>query len=151
MIFSLSPLSLSSLKAEARALREEASSKGRAMTQAEALEAVAREHGFRDWNTARAGVPDRLHCPVEIGQRVSGTYLKQPFTGKVLAAAILADSEFFRVTILFDEPVDVIRFEGWSSFRKRVSAVINVYGVSLERTSDGEPHLKIERKSGAAS
>lgn len=143
MTYSLSAPTVSGFKAEARALRESALASGRSLTHAAALEEVARSHGYRDWNTARAAVPDRTFIPVQVGQRVEGRYLGQPFRGKVLAVAMLADERHFRVTIRFDDPVDVVRFESFSAFRSRVTGVIDQHGVSAEVTGDGEPHLRL--------
>ncbi len=47
----------------------------------------------------------------------------------------------FRVTLHFDQPVDVVTFEGLSNFRQRVSGLISREGVSAEKTSNGKPHL----------
>jgi hypothetical protein len=78
MPFSLDTPSTTALKAEARALREERDRTGAPITHSAALEEVARRHGYRDWNTAHAALPDRLAVPVQVGQRVQGTYLSRP-------------------------------------------------------------------------
>ena len=49
-----------------------------------------------------------------------------------------------RRTINFDEPVDVVRFEGWSSFRRRVTSQISRIGRSPQRTSNGLPVMEID-------
>jgi hypothetical protein len=71
---------------------------------------------------------------------VSGRYLDQPFTGKVLALAELAGGHH-KVTIHFDSPVDVVTFESFSAFRQRINAQIDGNGVSPRKTSNGVPHL----------
>ncbi len=145
MPFSFATLSPETLKAEARALREDHARDGTAITHSEALERVAKAHGYRDWNTAVASLPEPVACPVALGDRVSGTYLKQRFTGQVLATSMMPGGNLYKVTIAFDEPVDVVRFDSFSAFRKRVSVTVDPYGVSPDRTSDGEPHLRFDR------
>jgi len=143
MPYALDPLSPESLKAEARVLRAEYSADGKSISHGEALERVAHAHGYRDWNTARACLPQRIGCPVTIGERVSGTYLKQPFTGTVLSVSILPGQQHFRIRIHFDAPVDVVTFDSFSAFRQRVFATVDPYGVSPAKTSDGEPHMRL--------
>lgn len=144
MTYSLFPPSVPGLKAEARALREERAEKGQPISHAAALEVIARSHGYRDWNTARAALPDTLSCPVTVGEDVSGHYLGQAFTGRVLALAALTDAQLYSVTIEFDEPVDVVTFESFSAFRKRINARIDPYGKSPARTGNGRPHLELD-------
>lgn len=146
MPFSLSALTPEILKAEARALREEQAKAGTALTHSQALEETAKLHGYRDWNTAVASLPEPAACPVSLGDRVSGTYLKQRFTGRVLATAILPGERLYRVTIKFDEPVDVVTFSSFSAFRQRVTATVDAYGISPDHTSDGEPHMRLDRE-----
>ena len=64
MTFSLDIPSATSFKAEARALREERAKAGEPISHGTALEAIARRHGYRDWNTAHAAVPERAVSPV---------------------------------------------------------------------------------------
>jgi Glyoxalase superfamily protein len=145
MSFALDTPTASSLKDEAKALRDERDKAGTPLGHSAALEEIARRHGYRDWNTARAALPDRIPVPVQVGDRVTGAYLKQPFAGTVLAVKALADMRHFEVTVNFDEPVDVITFESWSSFRQRVTTTVDVHGVSPAKTSDGEPHMWLKR------
>ncbi len=135
------------LKAQARRLRQAMTERGSEITHAAALELVARQHGARDWNTlsALAARPnDRPSSPLNVGAHISGRYLNQPFTGKVLALSAVAGSEFYRITIHFDEPVDVVTFESFSAFRQRIHAQIDENGVSPRRTSNGLPHLVLD-------
>ncbi|MBU1174919.1 MAG: hypothetical protein KKH72_05905 [Alphaproteobacteria bacterium] len=146
MPYSLSALSPEILKVEARVLREECASSGETISHSEALERTAKAHGYRDWNTAVAALPVPMTCPVALGDRVSGTYLKQRFAGRVIATAILAGEQLYKVTIKFDEPVDVVTFDSFSAFRQRVTATVDAYGVSPAHTSDGEPHMRLDPK-----
>ena len=145
MSFSLDPLSVATLKAEARVLREEQARGGAAVSQAAALETVARTHGFRDWNTARASLPDLMAPPAQVGERVGGAYLGQPFVGTVIGVEALPDSQHFRMIVKFDTPVDVVRSESFSALRQRVTASVDVYGNSSARTGDGRPQMQLQR------
>ncbi|MCI5076216.1 glyoxalase superfamily protein [Oricola sp.] len=128
-------------KQRARVLRRDLSSRGIAISHSQALERVAAELGFRDWNTAVARLSNEPPFRIQLGDTVSGTYLKQPFTGRVLAVQELSGGSHYRVTLHFDEAVDVVSFESFSAFRQRVNATVDDRGVSPNRTSDGEPHL----------
>jgi len=145
MSFSLDPISAISLKAEAKVLRDERARAGAPITHSAALELVARAHGFRDWNTARAALPERVATPVQVGERVKGTYLGQPFEGIVIGVNLMTDMQHYQVTVKFDDPVDVVTSELFSAFRQRVTATVDVYGVSPARTGNGEPQMRISR------
>jgi len=145
MAYSLDTPSIQTLKSEAKALREEHARDGTPINHGQALEAVARRHGYRDWNTASATLPERVAIPVQVGQRVKGTYLSRPFAGLVVAMKLLADMQHYEVTVKFDRPVNVSKFS-WPIERQRVTATIGLDGVSLARTSDGEPHMRVRRE-----
>src|SRR5690349_19560729 len=145
MSYSLDPPSIQTLKAEAKALRDERPDAA-PLSHAAALEEVARRHGYRDWNTASAALPERVAVPVQTGQRVKGTYLSRPFTGMVIAMRMLPDMAHFEVTVKFDKPVNVSKFASMVHERQRVTATIDVHGVSPARTSDGEPHMRVRRE-----
>lgn len=145
MSFSLDTVSIETLKSEARALRAAREAAGTPMTHGHALEEVARQHGYRDWNTASAALPSRALVPFQVGQRVAGTYLGRSFQGYVLGMQLLADMAHFEVTVKFDQPVNVSRFESMVIPRQRVRAVLGLDGVSAAHTSDGEPHMRLRR------
>ena len=130
--------SIEDLKQQAKRLRSELE----AISHSKALELIAHQHGYKDWNTLHAAAGNRgPQCPVVLGQRVRGTYLGQRFEGAVSGVQVLEYGERFRVRIVFDEAVDVVRFEGLSNLRKRVSCVIGTNGKTAEKTSDGLPHM----------
>ncbi|MCB2101858.1 MAG: hypothetical protein KDE22_13365, partial [Rhodobacterales bacterium] len=114
------------------------------LTHARALEAVARRHGFKDWNTARARASNQPVCPVDIGERVAGRYLKQPFEGTVIGLLALTRPGTYQVTVQLDDPVDVVTFDSFSNFRHRVTCVVDEHGTALAHTSDGQPHMVLE-------
>lgn len=134
-------------KARARELRAEAATRGKSLSHANALEAVAHELGYRDWNTASARLSNQPEIPLQVGERVSGRYLKQPFQGRVHGVRELAGGMGYEVVLHFDEPVDVVEFDSFSGLRQRVSAMISDDGVSWNKTSDGVPHLVLQRDS----
>lgn len=145
MAFSLDTPSAATLKAEARALREERAQAGATISHSAALEEVARRHGYRDWNTARAALPERIASPVQVGDRVAGTYLSQPFAGMVIGVKLVGNAAPYEVTVKFDEPVDVVKSELFSAFRQRVTSTVDLRGISLAKTSDGEPHMRLRK------
>ncbi len=133
--------SLQDLKQAAKILRAEQCAANNAITHSQALERVAHRYGYKDWNALHAAVEASPICPVTVGQSVQGAYLSQNFTARVYHVQALERSGFFRVTFIFDEPVDVVTFDSFSAFRKRVTCVIGTNGKTLEKTSNGQPHL----------
>lgn len=132
-------------KARARQLRAALSSASTPISHAQALERVAHELGYRDWNTASARLSNEPEIPLQVGDLVAGRYLKQPFTGRVLAVKELFGGAAFEVTIHFDAPVDVVEFDSFSNLRTRVTVTVSAAGISQTRTSDGAPHMILER------
>ena len=137
---------LDALKDQARRLRKRFADDGQAIGHARALELIAAQYGFRDWNTLHAKVGNRPPFnPWMLGARVRGHYLGQPFDAEVRGVQALSDEPGrYRLTLHFDEPVDVVTFESFSAFRQRVSCTVDETGRSRERTSDGRPHLELE-------
>lgn len=146
MSFSLDTPSAQTLKSEAKALREARTKAGEPITHSAALEAVAKAHGYRDWNTARAMLPERIAVPFQVGMRVKGSYLGQPFRGLLIGVQILADMQHHQITVRFDDPVNVSRSQLFSAFRQRVVATVDPYGVTAARTGDGEPQMRLMRE-----
>jgi hypothetical protein len=143
--YSLDTPSIQTLKSEARSLREDRARAGTPLTQSAALEEVARRHGYHDWNTASATLPERVVIPVQVGQRVTGTYLSRPFAGLVMAMKLLSDMRHYEVTVRFDKPVNVSKFASMVHNRQRVTATVGIDGVSPAHTSDGEPHMRVRK------
>ncbi|MBK8196893.1 MAG: hypothetical protein IPK75_00890 [Acidobacteria bacterium] len=134
-------------KARARDLRAELASAGTPISHAQALERVAAELGYRDWNTASARLSNEPDVPFQVGDHVAGAYLKQPFKGRLLAVREIGGGAAYDLTIRFDEPVDVVEFESFSNFRTQVRITVSADGISTFRTSDGEPHMGVARVS----
>ena len=144
---STTPLpSLDSLKDQARRLRARFSGEGQDVSHSRALELIAAQYGFRDWNTLHAAVGNRPPFdPWRLGSRVRGHYLGQPFDAEVLGVqAITSQPGRYRMTLHFDAPVDVVTFDSFSAFRQRVSCTIDETGRTIEKTSNGRPHLELE-------
>ena len=134
-------------KARARELRAERAARGNAISHSESLELVAAELGYRDWNTASARLSNEPDVPLQVGDEVAGRYLKQPFKGRVLSVREIGGGAAFEVTIRFDAPVDVVEFDSFSNLRTQVNVTVSAGGVSKFKTSDGVPHMVVERTS----
>lgn len=130
------------LKAQAKRLRADMKSNGTELTHAAALETVAHQWGMRDWNTlsAKADVSATQWYP---GQRASGRYLGHTFTGNIKAAR-LASSGFWSLTVRFDEAIDVVESQHFTSLRQQINTTINTRGESPQKTSNGQPHMMIK-------
>ncbi len=129
-------------KQQARRLRADLAAQGSVISHAQALEMVAHQHGFRDWNAFHAAIGNRPPDGWTPGGRVEGNYLSQPFKATVVAVEMLRPG-WFRLVLDLDEAVDVVHFDSFSNYRKRIRAVIGPDGHSKERTSDGEPHVRL--------
>ncbi|SEP71789.1 hypothetical protein SAMN05428969_0597 [Devosia sp. YR412] len=145
MSFSLDTPSAQTLKSEAKALRAQRELAGENLSHGAALEAVAKAHGYRDWNTARAALPDRVVSPWQVGQRVKGLYLDQPFTGMLIGVQLLGNMQNYTVTITFDEPVNVTPTFMFAALRHRVVSTIDIHGISNASRGNGNPQLVLKR------
>ncbi|OCJ18146.1 hypothetical protein A6U87_04370 [Rhizobium sp. AC44/96] len=138
--------SIDELKSQAKRLRQAMETRGAAISHSAALELVAQQHGVRDWNTlsALATRPnDEPIAALSVGAKVRGRYLNQTFSGKILALSAHGGG-LHKITIHFDEPVDVVTFESFSAFRQRINAQVDGNGVSPRKTSNGVPHLVLD-------
>jgi hypothetical protein len=144
-IMTLNLPSLEALKAQAKRLRGELQSDGHSVSHSRSLELLAHQYGFRDWNGLHAALGNRARSgpPVSLGERVSGRYLGQSFEGEVIGVHSLSAPDRYRVTVTFDEPVDVVTFDSFSAFRSRVTSVIDRNGASAEKTSNGQPQMQL--------
>lgn len=134
---------LAAAKAEAKRLRAERAAADQPISHGRALEIVARRHGFRDWNTCRAAIGDAPPAGFVAGGRVRGRYLSHPFHATVVSAQRVK-AGWWRLSLRLDEPVDLVAFDGFSNLRRQIRGTVGPAGVSVERTSDGRPHLEIE-------
>ncbi len=130
-------------KDQAKRLKEKMAADGTKIGHAKALELVSHQHGFRDWNALLAAIGNAPSCPWALNDQVSGAYLSQPFTGTIVAIATLKPG-WFRVELHLDAAVDVVTSDGFSNLRSRIRGIVGPKGHSVERTSDGEPHLVLQ-------
>lgn len=128
------------LKAEAKDLRAMAPTP---MTHSQSLEALAHRYGLTDWNTLRArAAPEQAPAP-RLGQRVEAVYLGHPVAGVIHAVRAMGTGGAHRVVIDLDQPVNVSAFESMQVMRRRLQATIGPDGTTVEKTSDGRPHLQV--------
>lgn len=136
---------MTTLKDQAKRLRTRLQAGGETVRYSKALELIAVQHGYNDWNTLHAVLGNRPG-PESLapGARVTGAYLGQPFAARVVGIqAITSSPGNYRVSLDLDEAVDVVTFDSFSAFRKRVNGVIGKDGVSHARTSNGRPQLEL--------
>ena len=134
------------LKLQARRLRQAMNDHGDAISHSTALELVAKQYGTRNWNTLSAlavKMNNDTKPPLVIGATISGRYLNQAFTGKILTITERSDG-LYEISIHFDKPVDVVTFESFSAFRQRITALIDHTGVSPRKTSNGLSQLILD-------
>lgn len=146
MSFSLDIPSAQTLKSEAKALRDARSKAGEPLSHGAALEIVAKAHGYRDWNTARAALPDRVNVPFQVGTRVKGLYLEQPFTGMLIGVQLLGDMQHYTVTVAFNTPVNVTPNFMFAAHRHRVTATVDIRGASSALRGNGYPQMVLWRE-----
>ncbi len=134
--------SIAALKEQAKRLRAVLAEGGHSVGHSATLEMVAKQHGFKDWNaiSARART-NSIPLPFNLGDRVRGEYMAQPICGRIHAVEEMSAGEFFRLTVDFDEAVDVVTFDSFSAFRKRVTCIVDKNGLSPKKRSDGVPHM----------
>ena len=130
-------------KAQARRLREKLGAEGTTISHGRSLELVARQLGYRDWNTLHAAIGNRPPAGFLPGGRIRGRYLSQPFEATVVSATSVRPG-WYRLVLDLDQAVDVVTFDSFSNFRKRISGIVGPSGRSRECTSDGNPQLEIE-------
>jgi len=131
------------LKHLARRLRRALENEGNFISHSEALELVAHQHGYRDWNTLHAACGNKPPQPFRVGSKIRGDYLGQSFSAEIVSVTALAGGDRYTLTLDLDEAVDVVTFDRFSAFRKRVRASVRRDGRSDARTSNGEPHLRL--------
>ncbi len=130
-------------KNAAKNLRAHFVARGHTISHSKALELVAKSEGFRDWNTFSAYLKKCETLPgFFAGDRIDAIYLGQPGSGVILKSEEF-DQGRWHVAIQLDDPVDVVRFDSFSSIRSRISATIGADGNSFDHTSDGNPILRL--------
>lgn len=134
---------LDELKAQAKRLRTKLETAGTVIGHSKSLELLAHQLGYKDWNTLHAASGNQPQNFLRIGGRVNGHYLGQPFDAEVLGIQSSTGTDRLRLTLLFDKPVDVVTFESFSAFRRRVTCNIGKDFKTVEKTSNGQPQLSL--------
>jgi len=134
---------LAAAKSQAKRLRERLAAEDMPISHGHALELVAHQHGFRDWNAFHAAIGNRPPDAFVPGGRVQGRYLGQAFEATILAVDMLRPG-WFKLELDLDDAVDVVSFDSFSNFRKRIRGTVGPSGISRERSSAGQPHLEID-------
>lgn len=134
---------LAEAKQNAKQLRSLLAEQSTVISHSEALERIAAQNGFKDWNTLHAAIANRPPEGWVLGGRVRGRYLSQPFDATVVGMQAQRPG-WFRLELALDTAVDVVTFDSFSNMRKNISGSVGPDGTSVERTSDGVPHLAIE-------
>lgn len=130
-------------KAQARRLRSSLEAEGNFISHGEALELVAKQYGFRDWNTMSAALPTDQTPALAVGGVVTGRYLGHTFRGKILGLQVFK-GERRKIVVEFDEPIDVVASEHFSSHRRRATGVLERNGATWEKLSNGIPLLQVD-------
>ncbi|MFQ1702159.1 glyoxalase superfamily protein [Loktanella agnita] len=130
-------------KEQAKNLRATLTGEGTAIGHAQSLERVSHQYGFRDWNALLAVIGNGPPVDWTPDDKISGSYLSQPFAGQVVLCETLKPG-WVRLEIQLDAAIDVVTSSEFSNLRRRIRGVIGPKGHSSERTSDGQPHLRID-------
>jgi len=136
-------ISIEQAKAQAKQMRDRMAEAGTPIKHGQSLEEVAHRHGFRDWNTLVAAIETARTKTWSVGDPVTGRYLSKPFTGRVVSVRALKPG-WVRLELQLDEPVDVAASDAFSVRRQRLRGNIGPKGHTMERTSDGRPHLEVD-------
>ncbi len=137
------PSTIFGAKEFAKSLRRSHAENQTPISHSKALELTAQKLGYADWNTAAARLSNRPKFEPQIEDMVEGTYLKQPFTGRIVSVRIMGGGSHYQISVHFDEAVDVVSFDSFSAYRQRISITLDSEGMSVHATSDGEPHMTI--------
>lgn len=135
--------SVTQAKDQAKRLRAKMSGDGCKIGHAQSLELVAHQHGFRDWNSLLVAIGNGSAEGWNVGDWVTGTYQSQPFSAHVISVSNIKP-EWFKLVLQLERAVDVVTSNSFSNYRQRIRGVVGPKGHSVERTSNGEPHLQID-------
>lgn len=81
---------------------------------------------------------------LKLGDRVQGVFMGQRFQGHLVGIVPLAASQNYHIGIQLNQAIDVVTFESFSNFRRRLNCVVDKDGISTAKTSDDRPHMKLE-------
>ena len=120
-------LTIEDIKKQAARLKEHFASQNTPISHSNALEALAKQHGYKDWNVLSAKLKHGKNTPnwPTLDDKISGTYLGHPFTGTVLKTNVSNLPHVRRYKIHFDDPIDVVTSELFSNYRQRINCFLN--------------------------
>ena len=137
--------SIDQLKEQAKSLRNIKAKDGVSLGHSQCLELVAKGHGFKDSNCLSAAASNESGAkPYFTGQHFSGHYLSTPFAGELVLVKGSDDPSLTIVRVKFDQPIDVVKFDSFSNFRRQVTCSLTKEGVTREKTSNGVPHMVLD-------
>lgn len=115
------------LKIQARRMRDHFAEKNIEISHAMALETLAKQYGYKDWNVLSATIKRQSSHKTwpELDDKVTGKYLGHNFTARVLKVQSSPVAHVRRYTFVFEEPIDVVASEHFSSFRKRINCFLD--------------------------
>ena len=139
------PDTLKDLKQQARRLRSGLADDLTTISHSKSLEMMAHQRGYKDWNTLHASISNRPALEtLELNETVQGVYLGQAFKGELVSIKILKSGYAYHVSIQLEKAIDVVTFDSFSNFRRRLSCTVDANGISPAKTSNGKPHMALE-------
>jgi hypothetical protein len=137
---------LARIKDQARRMRTRTVAKGAPLSQAQALEKLARMLGHRDWNTLHAAASFTPEgAPAKTGDKLRLRYMGIEAEGRLRWVKEGAEQGYWQVAIDLTAPLPIPTAEGIDLTRRRLHADLDAKGISRERRSDGTPHLELLR------
>lgn len=137
--------SLKIVKEQAKRLRSDLADDETSISHSKSLELISHQLGFKDWNTLHSAIGNEpTVSPINVGDILNGRYLGQPFEAEVLGVKSMAGASRFRLTLNLVDPIDVVKFDSFSSMRNRILCTVDRDGISAKKTSNGEPQIKLE-------
>ncbi len=141
-----SPLTPEDLKLQARRMRDYLAEKNITISHSNALEVLAKQHGFKDWNVLTAPLqqsPEREIWP-GLDDEIKGTYLGHAFRGKILKVQTAGTANTRRYTIQFDEAIDVVASKHFTNFRQRINCCLDQSLNSVDHKGQPDNIVQIE-------
>lgn len=139
--------SIQNAKARAKRLRKYMDTKGQSISHSFALEAIAAEEGYRDWNTLAACADTVLTrstgFPLQVGESVSGLYHETAFEGVLIGLEQTINKHVWRVKIQFKAPVSPTSLQNIGMTRRRITGSVNTAGVSVNLLGKEDEQLRL--------
>lgn len=142
-------------KSRAKKLRTYLTQQDITLTHSASLEAIAKTEGFRDWNTYVASFKlaevaiqsskdvDTGLFPLQVGERISGTYRGAHFTGRLIGLESTKGPGVWRAKLHFDDAVTIPGTELLKHTRQRVRCMLDSEGRSVNPKGKPDDHVLI--------